>query len=230
MSTTTTTRSRAAVLVIAPALMLAGLVYHPRIGDPVDADFLARLGAAVVADPTRWAVAHLAVAVASGLMILAALAVRGQLREAGEERRSGLAMPFIVLGSTLYALLPAMEFTPLAAAAAGADPAALQGALLPWFAPILFISAIVFVVGAVLLALGIARSGIMDTRPMRIVTTALVVMAAARLVPLSAVQFYVQGVAGIVALWPLAYVAGRQPPMREAPQSSHAAGAIAGHG
>ena len=31
------------------------------------------------------------------------------------------------------------------------------------------------------------------------------VVAAARLVPLNAVQFYVQGAAGIVALWPLAY-------------------------
>ena len=37
------------------------------------------------------------------------------------------------------------------------------------------------------------------------------VMAVARLVPVGAVQFYVQGAAGIVALWPLAYEMWKRP-------------------
>jgi hypothetical protein len=36
-------------------------------------------------------------------------------------------------------------------------------------------------------------------------------MAVARLVPVGAVQFYVQGAAGIVALWPLAYEMWKRP-------------------
>jgi hypothetical protein len=39
----------------------------------------------------------------------------------------------------------------------------------------------------------------------RVVVAALIVMAVSRFVPLAAVQFYVQGVAVIVAFWPLAF-------------------------
>jgi hypothetical protein len=47
---------------------------------------------------------------------------------------------------------------------------------------------------------------------------ALVIMAAARVVPLGAVQFYAQGAAGIVALWPLAYEMWKHPEARAAEQ------------
>ena len=39
----------------------------------------------------------------------------------------------------------------------------------------------------------------------------LVVLAVARLIPLTGVQFYVQSVALLVALWPLAYEMWRRP-------------------
>ncbi len=45
---------------------------------------------------------------------------------------------------------------------------------------------------------------------------ALVVMAAARFVPLGLVQFHVGGAAGIVALWPLAWHMWRRPAARAA--------------
>jgi hypothetical protein len=54
--------------------------------------------------------------VASGLLVLAFLAIRSYLRGTGEDRWSILALPFIVVGSTLFAVLPGMEFAPLAAA------------------------------------------------------------------------------------------------------------------
>jgi hypothetical protein len=208
MSDEATAYSRAAILIIAPVVMLVGFLYHPHIGNPMAAEFLPLLAAAVVASPARWAVAHLLVAVGSGLMVLAFLAVRGRLREEGEDRWSRPALPFVVMGSVLYGLLPAMEFAPLAVARTGASLetiAATQGALLTWFVPVLLTSAVLFLVGAVGFAIGLVRSAVLGTPLARLVAVALVAMAVTRFIPLSAVQFHAQGLIGLVALWPLAY-------------------------
>lgn len=219
MSAQTTAYSRAAILILAPAVMLAGMVYHPHIGNPFDDGFLAHLGAAVVADPLRWAVAHLLVAVGSGLIALAFLALRARLREEGEDRWSGPALPFIVMGSVLYAMPPAMEFGPLAVASTGADVqtvAATQGAMFPWFAPILLTSGLLSLIGAAGFAVGVMRVAILSRPLALLVAASIVVMAASRLVPLSVVQFHVQAAAGVVALWPLAYAMLRPPRSRPA--------------
>ncbi len=213
-SAAVTARLQAAVVALAPAVMLAGFLYHPHIGDPVDADFLSRLGAAVSADPTRWAVAHLMIALGSGLVTLAFLAIQSGLRDVGEGRWGSFGVPFVVIGSTMYALLPAMEFAPLAAAMSGADPAAAQAAIFPWFVPILLTSAVIFVVGAVGFAIGISRSRLLGPGLTRIVAGLIVVMAASRLVPLSAIQLHLQGVAGVAAMWPLAYAMWKRPDAR----------------
>ncbi len=195
-----------AILVVAPAVMLAGLLYHPHIGNPTDPDFLANLAAAVEADTLRWGVAHYLVAVGSGLIALAFLALRAWLRRRGEERWSVIGLPFVVMGSVLYALLPAMEFAPLSAVSIGADAAAIQNGVYPWFIPTLFGSAAIFAVGACSFAVAIARSGLLPGRSLtRFVAGAIVVMALARFVPISYVQMHVQAFAGIMALWPLAY-------------------------
>lgn len=146
--------------------------------------------------------------------MLAFIAARGFLREAGEDRWSAIGLPFVVMGSTLYALLPAMEFTPLGAHAAGADVAAAQTALMPWFRPILLIGALLFAVGALGFAIGIPRSRLLSPRFARLVAVALVIMAAARFFPVGAAQLYLGPAAGVVALWALAYVIWTQ---REAP-------------
>lgn len=169
--------SQAAAVVIAPVVMLAGLLYH----------------------------AHLLVAIGSALILLAFLAIRSHLRAAGEERWSVVGLPFIVMGSVLYALLPAMEFVPLAAANSGNDVQAAQAALFPWFIPTLFSSAIIFFLGTVAFTIGIIRSQILSPRLAWIVAGFLVLMASARLVPLGMVQMQVQAFAGVLALWPLAY-------------------------
>jgi hypothetical protein len=49
------------------------------------------------------------------------------------------------------------------------------------------------------------------------VAVALVVVAATRLVPLIAVQFYVQAVAVAVALWPMAYRLWTRPEVGDGP-------------
>lgn len=53
-------RLRAAAVAIAPAVLLTGFFYHPYISPPVDP---AAIAAAAAADPTRWGLAHLTVAV-----------------------------------------------------------------------------------------------------------------------------------------------------------------------
>ncbi len=208
MSTTTRARFGAAIVALAPAVMLAGLFAHPYIATLPDE---AAIAEAVAADMTYWGLVHLTAGVASGLMVLAFLALRSYLREAGEERWSVLALPFIVVGSTLFTMLPGMEFAPLAAAEAGVDGEAIQAALAPWFLPLLVTGATTFAIGVFAFAKGIADSRVLSRRLSRLVVGALVVMAVARFVPVGVVQFYVQGAAGIVALWPLAYEMWKRP-------------------
>lgn len=208
VSATTRARFGAAIVALAPAVMLVGLFAHPYIAILPDE---AAVAETATADTTRWGLVHLTVGVASGLLVLAFLALRSHLREAGEERWSILALPFIVVGGTLFAVLPGMEFAPLAAAEADGDVQATQAALAPWFLPILVTGAATFAIGVFAFAKGIADSRILSRRLTWLVVGALVVMAVARLVPVGAVQFYVQGAAGIVALWPLAYEMWKRP-------------------
>ncbi len=222
MSSTTKAGFRAAIVAIAPAVLLAALVYHPYIVDPTDQ---AAVAAALASDTTRWGLSHLAVGVGSGLVVLAFLAIRSYLREAGEERWSILALPFIVMGSTLFTFLPAMEIAMLAAAEAGADVQAAQSALGSWFFPILLTAAITFALGVLGFAMGIVRSGVLDPRLTWLVVGALVVMAAARFFPFGA-SLYVGGASAIVALWPLAYEMWKHPEAArpaEQPRSTPAA-------
>jgi hypothetical protein len=208
MSTTTQARFRAAIVAIAPAVLLFAFVYHPYIANLTDK---AAAAAALASDTTRWGLSHLAVGVGSGLAVLAFLAIRSYLREAGEERWSILGLPFIVLGSILFAFVPAMEIAMLAVADEGADVQAVLTALDSWYFPILLTAAVIFALGVFAFAKGIADSRVLSRRLSRLVVGALVVMAVARLVPVGAMQFYVQGAAGIVALWPLANEMWKRP-------------------
>lgn len=201
MSATTKARFRAAIVAVAPTVLLLGFVYHPYVANATDE---AALAEAAASDTTRWGVAHLAIGVGYALMALAFIALRSYLREAGEERYSVWALPFAVLGSALFPILTGMEFALLAAAKTGGDVEAAQTELFPWFIPIVATGAICFTVGAIGFAMGIVRSAVLSRRLTRLVAGALVVMAAARFVPLGAGQIVI-GVAGIAALWPLAF-------------------------
>jgi len=194
------------VVVVAPVVLLVVFVAHPYLSGRLPND--AGVAEAVAAGPTQWGAVHLATAVASGLIILAFLAVRSYLRETGEDRFSALGVPFVVIGSTLFAFLPGMEFAPLAAAETGATTTeieAAQEALASWFLPVLVTGALAFAIGVLAFARAISIATVGSRGLTRVVVAGLIVMAVSRFVPLSAVQFYVQGVAVIVALWPLAY-------------------------
>ena len=207
MSATTRARLRAAIVAVAPAVLLVAFAYHPYIAPPTDP---AAIAAAASSDTTRWGLAHLAIGASYGLAVLAFLAIRSYLHEAGEDRWSVLALPFIVMGSTLFVILTGMEIGLLAAAETGADLQAVQSALFPWFIPTLLTGAITFALGALGFAIGITRSKVFGPPMSRLVAGALVVMAVARFVPLSAAP-YIIGAAAIVALWPLAYEMWKYP-------------------
>jgi hypothetical protein len=209
LSDETVRRSRAAIVALAPAVALGAHAYHPWIGNPGDADFLARLAAAVMADPVRWGIAHFGVALGSGLLILAFLALRSHMREVTRDSWSALGLPFIVMGSLLYAMLPTLEFTPLAAVRAGADIEALQAAQMAWFVPILMAAALLFALGVAGFAVGIVRTRVLSPRLTGLVVTALAVMALTRFFPVGIAQLYVGPAAGVVALWPLAHLMTR---------------------
>lgn len=202
-----TMQLRATIVALAPATFLAALLYHPYIGDLTDK---AAVAGALIADQTRWGLSHLAVGVASGLIVLAFLAIRSYLRAAGEERWSALGVPFIVMGGTLFGLLPAMEIGSLAATQAGAGAHAVQIALDTWFTPVLVTGAVVFWVGVLGFAIGVVRSRVLSPSWTWLAAGALIVMATSRFAPFGA-ALYIGGVAGIVAIWRLAYEMWRRP-------------------
>lgn len=209
---TTSGRSRAAVVAIAPVVLLAGFALHPSIGAGLPDQ--TAVAAAATDHPTRWGLAHLLTGVGSGVLVLAFLAIRVRIRQTGPERWSARGVPLIVMGSLLYTLLPGMEFAPLAAAEAGADVEAVAEALVAWFLPIHVIGALAFAAGVLAFRKGIADCGILEGGLSHLVVGALAVMAIARFVPLVFVQFYVQGIAGVVALWPLAFAMWKAPVQR----------------
>lgn len=194
------TATRAGIVAAAPVLLLLAFVYHPYIAR-LNND--AAVAAELTGDETRWGLSHLAVGVASGLLLIAMLTVVRELQDAGEDTCSTLATPFLVLGSTLFVLLPAMEIGALAAAEAGADVPAVLDELNRWFMPVVVAASLTFAIGTVVLAVGIRRSHLLSPRTTALVVAALVVMAGARFAPFGA-ALYVSGLAGVVALWPLA--------------------------
>jgi hypothetical protein len=210
MRATTRARLETGVVAVAPAVLLAGFAYHPYISPPTDE---AAVAAAAASDPQRWQLAHVTIAIGYGLVVLAFLGVRRHLREVGEERWSVLALPPIVLGSTLFVILTGMEIALGAVAETGGDAEAVQAALFPWFVPILLAGGVGFALGAFGFAMGIARSAVLRPGLTRVVAGALLAMALARFVPLS-VAPYLMAAAGVVALWPLAYEMWRHPEVR----------------
>lgn len=194
--------ARASLVALSPSLLLLSLVYHPHIDDLRDKESVA---SALTEDTARWGIVHLAVGLAAALVLLAFLAVDAFLRENGRSRASTAGVPFVVVGSILFAFLPAMEIAMLAVAETGGDVAAVMLAMNTWFVPVLVGGAVVFGVGAVLFAVAVARSGVLGRGTTLLVVTAFVVAALARFVPLGA-MLYLSGAALVVALLPLAVV------------------------
>lgn len=203
---------RVAALTVAPAVLCASLLAHPFISGRLPNE--AEIAEGVAAGTTMWAVVHLAASAASALIAIAFLALRSYLREAGENRHSARGVPLVVMGSTLFAVLAGMEFAPLAAAengASSAEVAAAQSAIVNWFTAVLVVGAITFGAGVLLFARAILTARVASAGLTRVVVAALVVMAVSRFVPFSIAQFYVHGVAALVALWAVAHLMWTRP-------------------
>lgn len=203
-------RTAAATVATAPLVLLAGIAYHPFIADLRDEEAVA---AALTADVTRWSIAHLLVAIGSPLVALALLAIAATLRQRGEWRWSARSVPFVVVGSALFALLPAMEITVLAAALTGADPVAVQVEVDAWFRPLLLSGAAFFAVGAAFVARSVVSAAVLGRGTTVLVVGALLVAAASRFLP-STPALLAGTVALAVALWPLVGPVATQPPPR----------------
>lgn len=201
-TSTTAVRGAAVVVVLGPLLLLGTMVWHPPLpGRLPDHDAVAD---AATADLTRWALVHLATAIAVGLVVVAFVAVRGFLRERGDPRLSAIGLGCVVLGSTMYAVLPGMEFAVLAAAETGGDPAATQAALESWFTFTLVSGGVVFAAGTALFAAAVVRTATFGRTEAAVIAGALVVFGLSRLVPVGVVQFYLQPAAALLALLPVA--------------------------
>ena len=196
--------ARAATVAIAPIVLAVAMFSHPYLSGRLPDH--AGVADAVADGTTRWALVHLAAAVASGVLVLAFLAIRGYLRERGDQSLSAIGLGFVTMGSVFYVVLPGMEFTPLAALESGGDPEAAQAALDDWFVPVLFIGAVLFAIGVGCVAAAIRRHGGLSRTLTLVVVLALIVMVASRFAPFAAAQLYVQSAAALIALWPLAWV------------------------
>lgn len=219
MEVRTRTKWGASSLVAAPIVVLAAFATHPHVGTMAGEEGLSdAIAAEIAASSGTWIFSHLLLAVGSGLLALAFIAMRGYLHEAGEDRYSAVGLPFVVLGSVLFALLPAMEMAPVVAHEAGVDVAAVQTALDETiFVPVLVSGSLMFAIGALGYAIGVHRSGALGTSTGLVVAGALVVAAITRFVPVFFVLFYVQSAALFAALWPVAYTMWRRPrPSRDA--------------
>jgi len=187
-------------------LLTAALLWHPPL--PGRLPDSAGVAEAASADITQWGLSHVAAALASGAVAVAFVAVRGHLRERGDGSASAVGLGLVLIGSTLFAMLPGMEFAVVAAHETGADLEETQAALESWFVPILIAGAVTFALGTALFALAVVRAASFARLPTIIVAGALVVFGLSRVVPVGAVQFYVQSVAALVALLPLAVAIG----------------------
>jgi hypothetical protein len=217
MTTTLPTRSstndqaaaaglRATLVAAGPVLLAAALLWHPPL--PGRLPDSAGVADAAAADVARWGLSHVAAALASAAVAVAFLVVRGYLRERGDRSASAVGLGLVVVGSTLYAMLPGMEFAVVAADATGADLAATQASLESWFVAVLVLAAATFACGTALVAVAVVRTATLGRATTVLVASALVVLGLSRIVPVGVVQFQVQALAGLVALLPLAVAIG----------------------
>jgi hypothetical protein len=194
-------RAGAAVVLAGPVVLLLAIAYHPFIPQLTNNADVAQ---AFEVGPLRWGLSHLAVGVAAAVLLLSFIALRSYLRQRGD-RWSGRGLPFIVVGTVLFAFLPAMEVAAIAVDKAGGDVGPVLVEMNTWFVPILLASSVLFTVGAVMYAAGVATTPLSLSRGMTwMVAIALVVGALARFVPLGAALF-VGVLALILALWPLGF-------------------------
>ncbi len=146
------------VLFVAPAVFLAGLVAHPFVRNYMDTEVIAR---AISGSPDRWAIAHLIIPIGVGLVLLAALAIRCQFRNAGEQRWSSIGIGLLIVGGVLMGAVVGAEITLAAVVRSGLDVLAVLTEVETWTRPLAFGAFALFVFGWLSLAVAFHKAPIL---------------------------------------------------------------------
>ena len=195
---------RAAVVFVAPAVILAGFLYQPYISDFTD---VAEFGETVAAGPNRWLLSRVVLATGLVLLILAVFAIRLYLHEAGEDQWSFPAVPLVTVGASVFIFV--LGFRGLAGwtiaerggGAAGIaeffDKSTFADAAFP-------IGGVIFSLGLLSLAVAVKASGTLADSAARVVVIAIVINVIAGFIPMGW-AIYITGFVGFAVFWPIAY-------------------------
>jgi hypothetical protein len=201
MSEQTQQQLRAVTVAVAPVVLLAGFLSHPYVADPMDPSEIA---AAAAADPGRWGLAHIVLAVGLAFSLLMFFAVRTHLRGIGENRWSFVSVPLAAVGLTMFAFIVGVDgLGGRAAAEIGAEAAYFEEAY-DLTLPVQLAAGIFTALALLALALAVASSGLLAGAMRVIVVVAFLVVAASLFVPMGWAA-YVGSPAFVVGAWPVAY-------------------------
>lgn len=200
MSDLTHARVRAAIVMLAPLVLLAGALWHPYVANEMNAaDVEAGLAAG-----DRWIWSHIVLAFGFGLMVAAIHAIVNYVHEAGERTWSGLAMLLGAVGGVGYGFLVGAEgLGARFAVDAGADVSMFVTGFEPWFG-VFFGFVILFSLGVLSLAVAIWRSHALKMNELRLTEVGLMATAVLALVPMGWAGLAASATS-IVAFWPVAY-------------------------
>lgn len=204
------TRASAAVLFVAPAVLLAGVLAHPFVRDYTDRSVVA---GAISGAPGRWAASHLIIPVGIGLVLVAVAVMAGQFRHAGEQRWSVSGRSLLIVGGTLLAASAGSEITLAAVVNSGGDVLAVLEAGAT-SATLLFLAGVLlFVLGWLSFAMAFYRVPILPRSQNRLAIVVLVAIPIATFIP-QTTGTYVYAGAVLVVSWLVGYrmIAGEGPP------------------
>jgi len=194
-------RARVAVLVIAPVVLLVGVLAHPFVANYLEMGAVVN---AVTGAPDQWAAAHLIIPVGMGLLMLAVVAIRGEFRRAGEQRWSVIALPLLFLGSAVWGAIAALEITYAAVANSGGDVLAVMETNEAWTVPYVLVAAPLFVLGWISLAVAFYRVPILPRALNWVAIAALVLIVLASFIP-QTTGTYGWAIGALVVSWLVGY-------------------------
>lgn len=194
-------RARAAVLFIAPVVLLAGVLAHPFVSNYLEIGVVA---AAVSGAPDRWAAAHLILPIGMALLLLAVVVIRGEFRRAGEQRWSVMAVPLLFLGGAMWGAIAALEITYAAVANSGGEVLAVMETNEAWAVPYVLLAAPIFLLGWISLAFAFYRVPILPDTLNWVAIAAIVLIVLASFIP-QTTGTYGWGVGALVVSWLVGY-------------------------